>query len=704
MSTPISIIGLNPLTLHAVSTLYFSQPSVGPSIIRPVLQVLFLSDPSFHPAVPSSNEPSHLPVINFLLSDSFQYMKTTLDRASVPLSSSLSCALTALEENTIVKLNGYRVETQADGQKCIILSSLEVLSTSSPKIGHPLPVDAVSHPTAVTNTLSSSQRTADISHYHSRYAFGNLSFPSIASSSSSMMHPSVPPSLASDRFVDSRLYTHQPDVLPLSVKYRPEAASSSVQPSQHTALLIPRLPLELQMMIISECVESYRLDDKLTKATVARSCPERERNEPSLAEKSNVLRPSGNQWYSVGTSSTSKLSSKPLAPGSKPRWLLPMLLKTRSEAREFGEFDESPEPIEFWNSWEPNRFKRVAEPSPEEVLARRQEELRSRTRWALSLVCKTWHEIATPLLYRHIHVTSLQAYALLGPVLSSPTRGPALVSWIKRAVLREVPADWRNPESVVGLVLDNLKDLEVLKIRFVSSESAMSTEEIIGGRGMLMLGKAVWEAYPKLNPKVYHQHHLPTFILPTVSKAWPRLRSTSSEFMFCLTHPSRAMSKFPNLPLKSHHLTVIVAGDPSRLYRLPRLLLRMTANPHLKSFAITVRCASHGMADLVELLLGREPTLRSKSSMDVCWHENNQWVSRKIESSPLVLSGRQDRRRDRDSANGMVDEPEDEVDHEDEEEGEEEEQGEESSLDVSDLTMNQGETEQGQLEVKEEEV
>lgn len=94
------------------------------------------------------------------------------------------------------------------------------------------------------------------------------------------------------------------------------------------------------------------------------------------------------------------------------------------------------------------------------------------------------------------------------------------------------------------------------------------------------------------------------------------------------------MRKFPALPLKSHHITIQLAGDSTKIYRLIRALIRLSTTPHARHFLATVRCASRTLAELVIEACRAEGRLKDRAVVDVCHHQGGRWVSRRVVWGP----------------------------------------------------------------------
>ncbi|KAL7410489.1 hypothetical protein BDY24DRAFT_400004 [Mrakia frigida] len=341
--------------------------------------------------------------------------------------------------------------------------------------------------------------------------------PSSSSSSSKVaLCPSSPPrttptTASSNASSGQNVEQPQADFLPFP-------PFSPPPPPPPAARRMPHLPLELQMIIIKDCIELYRQDEKINSSSSSSSGSgggkKKQQASATAAATTRLAQIVGMELEVMEAEEREEIGTKATSWEVKGGG-------SGSVLATFVEGDRSPD-----------------------------EEVEERSRWGLALVSKTWNEISLPLLYRNIQLSQPSSYTILASLLTSPPSPfvPPVAKWIKRAVLREVPPTaWFDRESDVGKVIRSLQDLEIFKVRYrarVEGEEGVPVRE----RGQ----KEMWDVYPGVNPKVYHQHHLHTFTLPSITSAWPRLRQTSSDFMFCLTHPPPMVQKFPSLPLRSH--------------------------------------------------------------------------------------------------------------------------------------------------------
>jgi hypothetical protein len=101
--------------------------------------------------------------------------------------------------------------------------------------------------------------------------------------------------------------------------------------------------------------------------------------------------------------------------------------------------------------------------------------------------------------------------------------------------------------------------------------------------------------------------------------------------MFCLSHPHPGLKSFPTVGLRSHHITISLAGDPTRLYRLPRFLARLLASRHTKFFRASVRCATSRQASVVFAALAEDEKLLTLGMI--------KWAGEQAEEKEEARSG-----------------------------------------------------------------
>jgi len=280
---------------------------------------------------------------------------------------------------------------------------------------------------------------------------------------------------------------------------------------------MPHLPLELQMIIIKDCIELYRQDEKNSSSSSSSAAKKQQQQQSTSGSGSAVAAATrlaqivGMELEVMEAEEREEITG---GMGSGPKSWEVVVGNGGGAFAKFVEGDRSAdEEVEERSRWGLALVSKTVSLASFFLFVVSSISILSRTRSAslltLSFFWSQWNEISLPLLYRNIQLSQPASYTILARLLTSPPSSsstsfgpPPVAKWIKRAVLREVPPTaWLDPTSDVGKVIGSLKDLEIFKVRYRARIEG--EEDVVGGVSMRDRGqKEMWEAYPGVNPKV----------------------------------------------------------------------------------------------------------------------------------------------------------------------------------------------------------